>query len=240
MKLNIKTIMIATGRLLFAAFLWVVLSADRAKAQEFYLGVHGGRSTAATELTDTGSTFSLNGLSSQGYVGGVHAGVDMRLPSSSIFVGAFTGFDWQNTEFKIVDGSNSFTASLGNSWYLGGRVGTVVHGGKIYVLAAYRQTGWSSSEPDLRLGDLKGFDVGVGIDVPIAKNISLGVEGIHTQFQRGEFSDASTTPATPTGLHAQTDQLSVMARLNIKFGGGEPSIFSNEGDPVPPKQRSPK
>lgn len=194
-------------------FYWTM---TRASAQEVYVGVHGGQSIGKTELTNTPGTFSLDGLGSTGYVGGLHAGMDLRLPNSAVFAGLFAGYDWTNDEFSITFGSTKMTATVGNSWYVGGRAGVLVGPAKLYALTAFREASWSSSIKNLTLADPKGFDLGIGAEIPIAKNVSLGIEGVRTQYQKAELMFGAT-PA-PTGIHAETDVLSVMARLNFQFG----------------------
>ena len=226
MKLS-ATILLAAGLTAFA------VAPTRADTPQVYFGVHGGRALASTELSAPPSTFTLDGLGSDGYVAGVHAGVDMKLPSSMIFFGIFGGYDWQNTEFK----AGTFTAELGNSWYAGGRMGFTTKGAKYYVLAAYRQTEWSTSSTAIMIEELKGLDLGIGVEIPLAKNVSLGLEGISTQYRSAEIkAGPAGGPFSPTGIHQETEQLSVMARLNFQFGGVEaPSIFAEDPPPCDPK-----
>jgi opacity protein-like surface antigen len=205
-----------------------IVWASQAKAQtpSIYIGVHGGQTMASTELSATpfpGFGVSLDGLSSNGAIGGVHAGVDVQIPSTVVFIGAFAGYDWQNTEFKLAVGPQSFTASLGDSWYVGGRAGVVVSGAKVYGLAAWRQTEWSSSAPGLALKEPRGWDVGIGVDIPLVKGVVLGLEGIRTQYQKAEFIASGTA----TGIHAETDQISVMARLSFALGASPATIFDD-------------
>lgn len=241
MQRKIKYTLMAVG----SAALGVILFTSFASAQtpSFYVGVHGGQSMASTELSAApapGFGVSIDGLGSNGMVGGVHAGIDLQLQNSAVFFGAFAGYDWQNTEFAVTFGPTSITATLGDSWYVGGRAGVVVHGAKVYGLAAWRQTEWSTSlpVPGLALDDPRGWDIGIGIDVPIAKGVVLGVEGIRTQYQKGEFS--AGTPAAPTGIYAQTDQLSFMARLSFALGGNPASIFDDAAPAAKAKACDPK
>ena len=206
----------------------IALLAGPAMAQSptLYFGVHGGKTMTSTEITNTAATFSLDGLSGNGYVGGVHVGADLHLANSSIFAGVFGGADWGDNEFKLAVGSTAFTATLGNSYYAGGRLGAVVHGSKVYALFAWRQTEWSSSVKGLTLDDPRGWDIGLGAEVPIAKNVSLGLEAVHTQYQKGEFMIGS--PPAASKIHGEIDQVSVMARLNFAIGGNS-SIFDDAG-----------
>jgi opacity protein-like surface antigen len=237
MKSKVKYGLMAIGSAVLGAILFTTYAA---KAQtSVYVGVHGGQSMASTELS-AAPGISLDGLGSKGAIGGIHGGLDFQFPSSVVFIGAFAGYDWQNTEFAIAFGPASITATLGDSWYIGGRAGVVVHGAKLYGLAAWRQTEWSTSlpVPGLALDDPRGWDVGIGIDVPISKGVVLGVEGVRTQYQKAEFSAGA--PAAPTGIHAQTDQISVMARLSFALGGNPASIFDDAAPAKASKTCDPK
>ena len=220
----------ALRKTLIAGVIALLAGPAMAQSPTLYFGVHGGKTMTSTELTDTANTFSLDGLSGNGYVGGVHVGADLQMANSPIFAGVFGGADWGDNEFRLAFGSAAFTATLGNSYYAGGRLGVVVHGTKVYALAAWRQTEWSSSVKGLTLDDPRGWDVGLGVEVPIAKNVSLGLEGIHTQYQKGEFMAPHPITKVPTalGIHGEIDQISVMARLNFQLGGSS-SIFDDAG-----------
>jgi opacity protein-like surface antigen len=238
MQSKVKYGLMAIGSAVFAAILFSAFAA-KAQSPTVYFGLHGGKTMSSTVLTNTGATFSLDGLSGNGYVAGVHVGADLQFANSPIFAGVFVGADWGNNEFKV----QTFTATLGSSYYAGGRLGVVATGGtKIYALAAWRQSEWSTSAKGLLLDDPRGWDLGVGIDVPIAKNITLGVEGVATQYQKGEFSLGAPFPAMiqgPTGIHAQIDQLSVMARLSFQLGGNS-SIFDDAAPAKAAKACDPK
>ena len=202
------------------ALLMVGLAPAMAQSPTFYIGAHGGKSIATSELTADGAPgFSLDGLGSNGYIGGVHAGVDIALGRGDglvPFAGVFGGYSWQNTQFTITDGVDSFDMTLGNSLFGGGRIGVISSGGaKYYVLAAYRQTELGFSVADLTSPNLKGWDLGLGVDIPVTRNISVGLEGIWTKYAKEEILFGGVG----TDLFQQTDQIAVTARLNIAFGG---------------------
>jgi hypothetical protein len=197
-----------------------------------YFGVHGGKSMANTEVTVDGVPFSLDGLGATGYVGGVHGGVDMALTSGNAlapFIGTFGGYSWQNTEFSVTMGSSNFSATLGDTFYGGGRVGLMWHGGaKAYGLVAYRQTDLKFSESNLSSPALRGWDLGMGVTFPIAKSVSFGVEGVWTKYDKEELKWGGA----PTGVNIETDQLSVVGRINIELGNAPQSIFDDGPAPV--------
>jgi opacity protein-like surface antigen len=213
-------------KLLIAGAIALLATPAMAQSPTLYFGIHGGKQMTSTELTNTGATFSLDGLSGNGYVAGAHVGADLQLPSSPVFVGVFAGADWGNSDFTLTAGPIAFTAGIGNSYYAGARAGVVVHGTKVYALAAWRQSEWSASVKGITLDDPRGWDLGLGIDVPIAKNVSLGLEGVSTQYQKAEFMVGA--PPAASGLHAQIDSVTVMARLNFAIGG-QSSIFDDAG-----------
>lgn len=219
-----------------AALLFTLAAPAAAQTPQFYIGVHAGKSLAVTELSNTASTFSLDGLGMSGYVAGVHTGLDLQPKDSPVFFGVFAGYDFQNTEFKVQFGPTSFNANLHNSWYAGGRTGAVIWGAKVYGLAAYRQSEMDTSIATLTSPTLKGFDLGMGIAIPIAKNVSLGIEGVHTRFQKVEFEFGGV----PTGIHHELEQLTVMGRLNFTLGGNPLGVFDDRAEPPAPRARDPK
>jgi opacity protein-like surface antigen len=216
----------ALKRTLIAGVIALLAGPAMAQSPTLYFGVHGGKTMTSNELSNTGATFTLDGLSGTGYVGGAHVGADLQLPNSPVFAGVFAGATMGDNEFTLSAGPFSFVATLGTSYYAGGRIGIVSHGTKLYALAAWRQSEWSSSVKGIALDDPRGWDLGIGIEVPIAKNVSLGVEGISTQYQKAEFQVG--TPPAASGLHNQIDQIAVLARLNFQLGGNS-SIFDDAG-----------
>lgn len=219
-----------TAAAIIVAASFIVSTKSHAQTPSVYFGVHGGQTISSTELTNSAGTISLDGLASHGYIAGIHGGVDVQLPGSIVFAGLFAGYDWRDTEFNLNVGAFNFNAALGNSWYAGGRAGVVVHGAKVYALAAWRQSEWSSSLKGLSIDDPKGFDLGIGVAVPLTKNVVVGVEGIRTQYDKDEFilGPPLAPTGTKTGIHGETDQISVLARLTFQFGGNPASIFDDE------------
>lgn len=205
-----------------------------------YFGAHGGKSFASTELTVDGVPgLSLDGIGSKGYVGGIHGGADLLLSQRdglNPFVGVFGGYSWQNTEANLTLGPGvGLSMSLGDSYYGGARLGLASSGGvKGYGLIAYRHTdlGFSSPLPIPAIGpsSVKGWDIGAGIEMPVAKHMSFGIEGIWTKYDTADV----TIAGTPTPLNLDIDALTVMGRFNITFGGVQ-SIFVDEPAPCDPK-----
>lgn len=219
-----------------AAMLLGFAGGAAAQTPQFYIGAHAGKTLALSDLSDTAGNFDLNGAGMNGYIAGVHTGFDLQLKGSPVFFGVLAGYDFQNTEFSLNAGSMNFQANLNNSWYAGGRAGFVIWGAKVYTLAAYRQAEWDSTVKELTSPTLRGYDLGLGVEVPVAKNVSFGVEGINTHFQKAEFEFNNV----PTGVQQELQQLSIMARLNFTLGGNPVGIFDDRQDPPHAKGGDPK
>lgn len=238
-KAIIAATIAAAGAMLFATF----ARAD-GPSPSIYFGVHGGKSFANTEVTaDMAPGMSLDGLGAHGYIGGVHLGADLAFTKNdglNPFVGVFCGYSWQNTAFELTLGPGaSLTAELGNSYYGGVRLGLTSPGGvKGYVLGAYRQTdiaiALSGLTPSPGPSSLKGWDIGIGGEMPLAKHVSIGVEGVWTRYDKEDV----TWNGSDTGLNIQPDQLSVMARLNVTLGGLQSMV--DDSNPPAGKACDPK
>ena len=193
----------------------------RADGPMLYFGVHGGKSFAKSDLSADlapGFPLEINGISSDGFIAGVHGGFDVALAKGAgwtPFGGLWASYGFQNTEFDASLSPLTVSASLGDTWAFGGRLGMMNGGIKIYGLAGYRQTDLDLAIADLLDQKLKGWDAGLGVEFPIAANLNFGLEGVWTKFDKEEFVSAA---GGPTGLFHQTDQLSIMARLSLQFG----------------------
>ena len=193
----------------------------RADGPMLYFGVHGGKSFAKSDLSADlapGFPLEINGVSMDGLVAGAHGGFDVTLTKGAgwtPFGGLWASYSFQNTEFDAKLGTTVISATMGDSWAFGGRIGMQNGGIKVYALAGYRQTDLDLAIADLLDQKLKGWDAGLGVQFPIAANLNLGLEGIWTKFDKEEFISAA---GGPTGLFHQTDQLSLMARLSLQFG----------------------
>ena len=204
----------------FLAFVTISVSA-KADGPMLYFGVHGGKSFAKSDLSaDLGPGFPLeiNGAGSDGFVSGGHAGLDMVLVKSvgwSPFGGVWASYSIQSTEFDARLGPATISATFGNTWAGGVRLGMMSNGGvKVYGLVGKRWTDLDLAIADLVDQKLNGWDAGLGVQFPITKHIAWGVEGIYTQNSKEEFVSAS---AGPLGVRHETDVLSVMGRLTINL-----------------------
>lgn len=197
---------------LFSGFL-AVTAPIKARAQTVatYVGVHAGYGIATTELGVSGLG-SLDGIGQKGLIGGIHGGVDVFLPGSTIFVGAFGSYDWQHLDTKLSAPTIPFSASarIGDAWTVGGRVG-LQHGKvKPYLMLGYTQAETSISVPGIAMPTLKGLTYGGGLDYALANNLAVGAEARWTRF------DAAQIDTSP--INMKPEELSVMMRLSLSFG----------------------
>ena len=150
-----------------------------AQGVSVHIGAQTGSGMSSTSISDGTST--LDGLSARSRAPdfGLHAGIDFKVAGTPFLVGAFGEYMWRDTSFKVQPG---FSVSFGNVMTAGLRAGYVLTGGMMpYILAGYRQT-----ELDLPAGanidsKLKGWMLGGGMEIPLAKNISLAAEGRWTK-----------------------------------------------------------
>lgn len=224
-----KSPLILLGALVLAAIAALTIAATTTKARaqtplQIYGGVNAGYGFANTDATvSSGATSAaIEGLGAQGKMYGLHAGVDMGLPNSAWFVGAFGDFNWQDVDFSAgIPGVAGIKAKLGDSWTVGSRVGLASGKTKYYGLLGYTQTDFSVSPtgfaipPTIKLpSNFTGITYGVGVSHSLANNLALGVEARYTHYN----SAAIDLGALPLTASLQPDALSIMAKLSIQLG----------------------
>ncbi|HVZ35829.1 MAG TPA: outer membrane beta-barrel protein [Polyangiaceae bacterium] len=177
----------------------------------FYAGLHGGYSFASTEVGLNNTPFSVDGLSAQGFSGGVQVGFDYQVPGTHLVPGVFADFTWGSVEFDV--NPNLVHAKLGESWTVGGRLGWEM--GKVmpYILAGYTET-----ESELSAGTaftssptLKGWTFGGGVEWMLVNNVSLAAEYRYTKYDSEDLLGLGI-------VNLDTEQHSVMARLKLRTG----------------------
>lgn len=220
-----KSPFILLGGLILAAIACAIMvgfTGTKARADgpqvQIYGGVHGGYAMATTELSSSG--FGIDGIGSKGFVGGVRLGTDVFMPSSMFFVGAFGDYTWQQVDFTV--NPSLFSARLGDSWTVGGRVGLLAGKIKPYALLGWTHTQVSNSLAGLTLPDLHGLSYGAGVEYQLASNLALGTEARWTKYS------AAAIPGS--GIDLQTDQLAVMMTLTLQLGG--PKAVQLPGAPL--------
>lgn len=194
----------------FAAFAagMAFLLPTKARAQNIqaYAGVHGGYSQAVMSAADASVPgVSIEGLGMRGFAGGVHGGLDMQLPSSMFFVGAFADYTWQKVDFTI---NPIATVRLGDSYTGGLRTGFKLAKTKYYAGIGYTHAELTSNIPSAVLPSLHGLTYKVGTSYELAPNLLLGAEAQYTHFNNATMDTTSL----------KADQVSFMATMSIQLG----------------------
>ena len=199
-----------TALLIVGLIGWCYARPARADGPAFvpYVGVHGGYSIGSTEVGISGSPLAIDGLSSHGLAGGIHAGLDTQLPGTQLVLGVFADYTWQDVAFEVKP--NLLKATLGDSWTVGGRAGIQMGNALPYVLVGYTGTksdtsfaGTSIASPDLR-----GWTGGAGIELKLSSMLSLAGEYRYTKYDSENLFGV---------VDLQTESHSVMARLNVRL-----------------------
>lgn len=183
-----------------------------AQGVSVHIGAQTGSGMSSTSISD--GTGTLDGLSARSRSPdfGLHAGIDFKVANSPFLVGAFGEYMWRDTSFKIEPG---FSVSFGNVWTLGARAGYVLNGGMMpYILAGYRQTELGLPAGVPLDSKLKGWMLGGGLEIPLAKQVTLSAEGRWTKYDKVDLTPVALPLA---GVTAKTDELSGVLRLNVNL-----------------------
>jgi len=175
------------------------------------LGAQAGLTIASSEISGTG--FSLDGLSARSRSPdfGLHTGCLYKIPTTPFAAGPWGEYNWRAVDFKASAGPVGLTVGLGNAWALGARAGYVLPNGVMpYALIGYTRTELTLPAGTPISSDLKGWMMGGGIEVPLAKNLSFAGEARWTKYDAVDLTPVTTIPAS-----LKTDGLSVMGRLNF-------------------------
>lgn len=175
------------------------------------LGAQAGLTIASSEISGTG--FSLDGLSARSRSPdvGLHAGCVYKIPTTPFAVGPWGEYNWRAVDFKASAGPVGLTVGLGNAWAIGARAGYVLPNGVMpYALIGYTRTELTLPAATPISNDLKGWMMGGGVEVPLAKNLSFAGEARWTKYDAVDLTPVTTIPAS-----LKTDGLSVMGRLNL-------------------------
>lgn len=210
---KMKTVSAVLGLLLA-----LVVGGTAANAQ-CYVGAAVGASMANTEVTSPLLPgFGLNGLGSQSERPsiGVRGGCDWKMIGSPFVIGAFADYTNQKVTFSV--DPNLLSASLGDSFMAGVRLGYDMQGAMPYVVLAGRQTDLSFGSGVINLAgvplpdSVKGLTVGGGIEAPIkGTNWSLAGEVLYTRYESERVLNI---------IDLKTDQLEGSLRLSYRFMGG--------------------
>lgn len=175
-----------------------------------HLGAQAGAEIATSSISNAGGSLDGLGARSRSPNFGLHSGCDYKIAGTAFSVGAWGEYMWRDVAFKAEGSGNSVSIGLSNAWAIGARAGYVLSGGVMpYALIGYTKTDLTLPSGTPISSDLKGWTMGGGVEVPLAKNLSFAGEARWTKHDKVDL--------TPVGLPAdlKTDSLSVMGRLNF-------------------------
>lgn len=175
-----------------------------------HIGAQAGAEIATSSISSVGGSIDGLGARSRSPDFGLHTGCDFKIPQTAFSVGAWGEYMWRDVSFKVDSPFGGVAIGLSNAWAIGARAGYVMSNGVMpYALIGYTKTDLSLPAAAPISSDLKGWMMGGGIEVPLAKNLSFAGEARWTKFDKVDL--------TPVGLPAdlKTDALSVVGRLNF-------------------------
>lgn len=176
-----------------------------------HLGAQAGAEIATSSISSVGGSIDGLGARSRSPNFGLHTGCDYKIAGTAFSVGAWGEYMWRDVAFKVEGGGNSVSIGLSNAWALGARAGYVLPNGVMpYGLIAYTRTELNLPAGVPISSDLKGWMMGGGIEVPLAKNLSFAGEGRWTKYDAVDLTPVTTIPAD-----LKTDALSIVGRLNF-------------------------
>lgn len=179
-----------------------------------HLGAQAGAEIATSSISNAGGSIDGLGARSRSPDFGLHTGCDYKIPTTAFSVGVWAEYLWRDVTFKAesVAPIGTLTAGLGNAWGGGLRAGyTLTNGVMPYALVGMTQTNLTIPTGVDISSSLKGWMLGGGVEVPLAKNLSLVGEARWTKYDKVDL--------TPVGLPAdlKMDALSAMARFNFNL-----------------------
>jgi len=187
-------------------------------------GFLGNYAPIGIEPGDSREIAHLDGLNSTGIVGDIRAGYDQQL-SNRFLVGIFGTYGFSNMD---ADGSaagvGSFKLERGDDWSVGARAGVLVNDSTLlYALAAYTQTEYDLSLTDgaatlSKTTTFDGITVGAGIELAVANNVFLGIEGTHTFYgEETIFDDYDAVTNVGTSVDDDLSETKILGTLKIKI-----------------------
>lgn len=194
--------------------------ADDARFGGVYLGIHGGKSFANTEIEAVGSPLAIDGLGSDGMTGGVHLGYDHQF--GRFVVGALV--EWNGigkTEFEVAP---ILSYEIQQGLLVAGRAGVVIGNAMPYVLV-----GWAKTEAEVSLlgtsvykYDADGLALGAGIDLKLddmAKGLVLGIRYLNIETDSHDIGGAGVAKITNS-----IDRVDLRLSYKFDFGGSSASL----------------
>ena len=211
------------------ALLMTMLAPAMAQNTGIYIGVNGGYQMGSTEVdlnVPAVSLLNIDGLASKGMTGGVQGGFDYRFPRSPFVLGVFAEYNpLGEADFSITTGLgggiNIVSSTMDNEMKGGLRLGYVTGSNALIYVGGFISKSdlkWSLVNGALTGSeDLKGKGFVAGIQVPLASNISGGIQYSYTQYDTVSY----TLGGGPLKLDLDTEVQAVTGRLNFHFGALE-------------------
>lgn len=208
-----------------ALIVMAVLVATGARAQETVkwsaCGVYGGVGMAASK-TEAGVSIAgtqlvgIDGLGTSGAAFTLGVGCDYQLADRFV-LGVFGDWTKHDQSFEITSIVGSLAKlDLQNQWSVGGRAGVLIHPTTlVYGLVAYTELATSDINSPLltiAMPDLKGWQIGGGIETAIGKGVFLAAEYRFTTL------DTANITIGPANLGLDTEMHTAMAKLSYRFG----------------------
>jgi len=176
--------------------------------QGVYLGIHGGYGFANQELGLTGTPLSIDGLSADGGIAGGHLGYDHRIA----FVTFGPWVEWTHRKLDFSVNPGILSATIGDSFAVGARLGLPVGNALPYLLVGHT---WTEAEIAL-LGtqitstNLKGWQFGGGIDYVAWHGLNFGLRYAYTRLENEDILGLGF-------LNVERDIHEVTARASYKI-----------------------
>ena len=147
----------------------------------------------------------LDSVGAWGWVGDARIGYDYRLPSTPFVIGLFGGWSLGGAEITGL----GERATITPTWNVGGRAGLVAWNSNLL----YATGGYEQADIDLSFaegpGTIGGWFVGGGIEMPVSKAVTLGLEYKYSDWDSFTVGGARIEPVDHR----------VMLRANVRLGG---------------------
>lgn len=178
-----------------------------------------------------GTIIGIDGFSAAGLTGDARLGADYQFTGTPFVIGILAGYKFGDldTGFNVPPMGGLFaTASLRETWYVGGRVGAAF--GPSGQSLAY--VGYAYTQADLDIGagmtagpvnfcaaptplvcghSLNGHRLLVGLETRLTRTLNIGIEGTYTRYDSVNVLAATAAPAS---INLDPDVYTVMVRLN--------------------------
>lgn len=181
----------------------------------FYAGVHGGWSKINTSDNSSGSPTSFDD-DGDAFVGGLHVGYNVPI-TQDIWLGVEADIDGANLGGIGPCANSAFTCRTQIDWLASVRARAGVDFGRFIAFGtggiAFTDTKHDTVPGFVGFADTAnrtGFVVGAGIEMHVARNFTVGVEGLYY-----DFGDAGLLGGTADRV--EVDVSVVRTRLSYKF-----------------------